>query len=93
MAERSKAADLKSAEAKASVGSNPTCPAKTVNRSWVAPIRKPDGIQTDSNCDTTESDAEHPTTRGSHSAGQQTMRAENCAVCGDVAEWLIAAVC
>ena len=31
----------------------------------VAPLRQPDGIQTDSNCDTTDSDAEYPITRGS----------------------------
>ena len=83
MAERFKAADLKSAEVQASVGSNPTCPANNSLRltaRWAAPIRKqPDGTQTDSNCDTTESDAEYPITIGSHGVGQTDFVSRNTA--------------
>lgn len=55
---------------------------------------EPDGTQTDSNCDTTESNADKSIMRGRHGAGQQTLRAEKLhSVSGDVAEWFMAAVC
>lgn len=55
---------------------------------------EPDGTQTDSNCDTTESNADKSIMRGRHGAGQQTLRAEKLhSVSGDVAEWFKAAVC
>ena len=42
----------------------------------VAPLRQPDGTQTDSNCDTTESNAGQSIVRGRPSGGQLTSRAE-----------------
>lgn len=53
-----------------------TCPDRRVC-CWVAPIRsQPDGTQTDSNCDTTESDAAQSCTERTGSLPQLTLRAE-----------------
>ena len=53
-------------------------------RCWVAPIRnQPDGTQTDSNCDTTESDAAQSCTERTGCLPQLTLRAEKAGIVCD----------